>query len=162
VAELRAYCWIPYDETNFILTADALSNPTLINSIRLVSSPEVKVGIKINTLFSTGPEVNCYWKMQLSKSLHVKAVLLIGDFVTKTNTQDWKLTVGDNADPLLNKTILSSSLWATEVKVGAWGQFVAIIRITKTGPLNLGYVAVFASPYDCSLSSTYSVTSLPA
>ena len=59
------------------------------------------------------------------------------------------MTVGDNVDPLLNPTILSSSTWATEVKVDTWGQFVAIIRTTGAKPLVLGYVAVFASLYDC-------------
>ena len=59
------------------------------------------------------------------------------------------MTVGDNVDPLLNPTILSSSTWATEVKVDTWGQFVAIIRTTGAKPLVLRYVAVFASLYDC-------------
>ena len=81
--------------------------------------------------------------------MHVKAVLLIGDYVDKTNTQDWMLTVGDNVDPHLNPMILSSMTWATEVKVDAWGQFVAIIRTTGAKPLVLGYVGVFASLYDC-------------
>lgn len=59
------------------------------------------------------------------------------------------MTVGENSDPLSNPIIFSSSKWATEVKVGAWGQFVAIIRTTGTGPLRLGYVGVFAAYYDC-------------
>ena len=44
--------------------------------------------------------------------MHVKAVLIIGDYVTKTNTQDWVLTVGHNSNPLLNPKIFDSSAWA--------------------------------------------------
>jgi endonuclease/exonuclease/phosphatase family metal-dependent hydrolase len=59
--------------------------------------------------------------MNLGSSMHVKVVLIIGDFNTKANTQDWKLTVGDDPNPLLNPQIFplsgTSSLWATEVKV---------------------------------------------
>jgi hypothetical protein len=44
-----------------------------------VSSSTVNIGLIANTLFSTGPAVNCYWKMDLGKSMHVKAVLVIGD-----------------------------------------------------------------------------------
>ena len=51
--------------------------------------------------------------------MHVKVVVIIGDWLTKTNTQNWLLTVGDNPDPLLNPIILSSSIWATEIKVDA-------------------------------------------
>ena len=53
--------------------------------------------------------------------MHVKVVVIMGDWLTKTNTQDWELRVGDSPDPLLNPIILSSSLWATEIKVDAWG-----------------------------------------
>ena len=53
--------------------------------------------------------------------MHVKAVIILGDYGTKANTQDWILTVGDISDPMQNPTIFSSSVWATEVKVGAWG-----------------------------------------
>ena len=59
------------------------------------------------------------------------------------------MTVGDNVDPNLNPIIPSSSSWAKEVKVDAWGKFVAIIRKTATYPFVLGYVGVFASLYDC-------------
>jgi hypothetical protein len=81
--------------------------------------------------------------------MHVKVVVIIGDWLAKINTSDWVLKVGDNPNPLMNPTILSSSLWATEIKVDAWGRFVSIIRRTDTNPLNLGYVGVFATPYDC-------------
>ena len=77
--------------------------------------------------------------------MHVKAVLLIGDYGDPANTSDWILTVGDNVDPNLNPIIPSSSSWAKEVKVDAWGKFVAIIRKTATYPFVLGYVGVFAS-----------------
>ena len=60
----------------------------------------------------------------------VVSVLLIGDVNDKANTADWKLTLGDNSDPNSNAQILSSSVWAREIKIDAWGQFVAIIRST--------------------------------
>jgi hypothetical protein len=57
--------------------------------------------------------------------MHVKIVLIIGDYKNKANTRDWILTVGDNPDPLLNPQVYpisgTSTLWATEVKVGLWG-----------------------------------------
>ena len=57
--------------------------------------------------------------------MHVKVVLIIGDYETQANTQDWKLTVGNNPDPLLNPQVFplsgTSLTWATEVKVDAWG-----------------------------------------
>ena len=68
--------------------------------------------------------------MNLGRSLHVKSVLLIGDVNNKANTADWKLTLGDDPDPNSNAEILSSSVWAREIKIDAWGQFVAIIRST--------------------------------
>jgi hypothetical protein len=73
-------------------------------------------------MFSTGPATNCFWMMNLGLPMHVKVVLLIGDNLTKANTQDWKLTVGNNSDPLMNSQVFpstgTSSLWAIEVKVG--------------------------------------------
>jgi hypothetical protein len=49
--------------------------------------------------------------MDLGSSKHVKAVLIIGDVLDAltsiTTLGDWKLTVGDNADPLLNPTFFS-------------------------------------------------------
>ena len=77
--------------------------------------------------------------------MHVKAVLLIGDYANKENTMDWVLNVGDGENPLNNREILSSSVWAKEVKVDAWGRFVGISRITGDFPLVLGYVGVFAT-----------------
>ena len=63
--------------------------------------------------------------MDLGSSKHVKVVLIIGDYVTQANTQDWKLTVGNNPDPLLNPQIFplsgTSSTWAREVTVNALG-----------------------------------------
>jgi hypothetical protein len=40
--------------------------------------------------------------MNLGSSMHVKVELIIGDYKNKVNTQDWKLTVGNNPNPLLN------------------------------------------------------------
>jgi hypothetical protein len=46
--------------------------------------------------------------------MHVKAVLVIGDWDTfGTTCKDWILTVGDNYNPLLNPTIFSSSEYTT-------------------------------------------------
>jgi hypothetical protein len=81
--------------------------------------------------------------------MHVKAVLLIGDYANKENTMDWELNVGDDENPLNNRLIFSSSLWAKEFKVDAWGRFVGISRISGDFPLVLGYVGVFADIYDC-------------
>jgi hypothetical protein len=64
-----------------------------------------------NTLFETGPAMNCFWKMDLRSSKHVKAVLIIGDvldaYTSNTTLRDWKLTVGDNSDPLRNPTFFT-------------------------------------------------------
>ena len=98
--------------------------------------------------------------MNLGQSLHVKAVLLIGDVNNKANTADWKVTVGDNPDQNLNALKFSSSVWAREIKIDAWGQFVAIIRSTAY-IMKLAYVGVFATPYNCSLTNTVTVASLP-
>ena len=62
--EIWAYTWAPFDETNSVLSAD-MPNLTLTNSVHLVSSPVINVGLSANTLFITGPAVNCYWKMDL-------------------------------------------------------------------------------------------------
>jgi hypothetical protein len=111
VREIWAYSWEPFDENSSILSGDVMLNPTLSNSVHLVSSPIKNVGIKANTLFETGPAMNCFWKMDLGSSKHVKAVLIIGDVLDAltsiTTLGDWKLTVGDNADPLLNPTFFS-------------------------------------------------------
>ena len=59
------------------------------------------------------------------------------------------MTVGDNPDPLLNPTVYTSSTtWAREIKVGAWGTYVGIVRTTNNN-LSLTYVAVFATEADC-------------
>jgi hypothetical protein len=55
-----------------------MPNGTLKNSVYLLSSPINNKGLFADTVFSTGPAVNCYWMMQLSKSMHVKAVLVFG------------------------------------------------------------------------------------
>jgi hypothetical protein len=64
-----------------------------------------------NTLFVTGPAMNCFWKMDLRSSKHVKAVLIIGDVLdaetSETTLGNWKLTVGDNSDPLQNLTFFT-------------------------------------------------------
>jgi hypothetical protein len=82
-------------------------------------------GIRTDDLFWTGPAMNCWWMMNLGSSMHVKVVLIIGDYVNKVNTQDWKLTVGNDLNPLLNPQVFpvsgTSSLWATEIKVCTWG-----------------------------------------
>ena len=77
--EIWAYSWVPFDETNSILSADVMPNGTLNNSVHLVSSPLADRGFMENTLFSTGPAVNCFWKMDLGSSMHVKSVLIVGD-----------------------------------------------------------------------------------
>ena len=82
-----------------------MPNVSLVNSVHINEALPTSVtvgGIKTDTLFSTGPATNCFWMMDLGSSKHVKVVLIIGDYVTKANTQDWKLTVGNNPDPLLN------------------------------------------------------------
>jgi hypothetical protein len=86
-----------------------MPNGSLINSVHieenLPTGPDHLTsvgGIKTDDFFSTAPAVNCWWMMNLRSSMHVKVVLIIGDYSTKANTQDWKLTVGDNPNPLLN------------------------------------------------------------
>ena len=61
IIEIWAYNWVPFDETNSLLSSDVLPNATLVYSVHLVSS--TPNGITANTLFSTGPGVNCYWMM---------------------------------------------------------------------------------------------------
>ena len=159
--EIWAFAWVPFDETNTTLKADQMPNTSLANAVHLMSSPESNIGITSNSLFTTGPAVNSYWMMQLSATMHVKSVLVIGDWNTLgTTLKDWKVTVGDNPDPLLNPEILTSSSGGREVNVNAWGMYVAIIRTTDTTTLVLGYVGVFATAYDCSLTNTVTVPSL--
>ena len=43
----------------------------------------------------------------------------------------------------------------------AWGQHVAIIKTTETAALKLGFVGVFATQFDCNLTNTVTVASLP-
>ena len=164
---MRAYSWFPFDEntSGVILTSDVMPNTSLINSVHVNIVGTITNtfgGIKDDSLFSTGPAVNCFWMMNLGSSMHVKAVLLMGDYNNKANTANWSLTVGDNSNPILNAVIISSSVWARDIKVGAWGQFVAIIRSTATSFLRLAYVGVFATAYDCNLTNTFTVASLPA
>ena len=72
-----------------------MPNLTLNNSVHLVSSTTgPNIGLMANTLFSTGPAVNCFWKMDLGFSMHVKAVLVVGDVADIY--ANWKLTIGDN------------------------------------------------------------------
>jgi hypothetical protein len=123
---------VPFDETNSTLSANVMPNSSLINSMR-INEPQPTGGcentgvggIKDDDLFSTGSAVNCWWMMNLGSSMHVKVVLIIGDYLTKANTQDWILTVGYNPNPLLNPQVFpssgTSSIWAIEVKVDAWG-----------------------------------------
>lgn len=101
--------------------------------------------------------------MQLGAKMHVKSVLVIGDWKTSNDTlKNWQVTVGDNPDPVSNQIILdTNSSGGMEVHVNAWGIYVAIIRTTDTGTLVIGYVGVFASEYDCSLTNTVTVASLP-
>ena len=47
------------------------------------------------------------------------------------------------------------------MKVDAWGQHVAIIKTTATAALKLGFVGVFATPFDCNLNNIVTVASLP-
>ena len=61
IAELRAYSWVPFDELTSTLSADVMPNASLVNSVHI--SLPAPGGISLNTLFSTGPAVNCYWKM---------------------------------------------------------------------------------------------------
>ena len=49
-----------------------------------------------------------------------------------------------------------------EFIVDAWGQYVAIIKTEATTALKLGYVGVFAADYDCNLTNTVTIPSLPA
>ena len=87
-----------------------MPNLTLSKSVNLLSSPIVNEGIKMNTLFSTGPATNCYWSMDLGSSMHVKAVIIIGDWDTAATTLiNWVLTVGDVPNPVSNKSFLPVS-----------------------------------------------------
>ena len=88
IAELRAYSWVPFDELNSSLSADVMPNASLYNSVHItVPLPTASLGgLSTDTLFSTGPAVNCFWKMQLGESMHVKAVLIIGNYATQANT----------------------------------------------------------------------------
>ena len=103
--------------------------------------------------------------MDLGSITHVKAVLIVGNYNNKAQTYDWILKVGNYLDPISNTQIyplLGTSVeWAKEVKVDAWGQKVAIIRTTNSDFLSLGYVAVFATSFDCSIINTFTVASLP-
>jgi hypothetical protein len=49
--------------------------------------------------------------MDLRSSKHVKAVLIIGDVLdadtSETTLGNWKLTVGNNSDPLQNLTFFT-------------------------------------------------------
>ena len=47
------------------------------------------------------------------------------------------------------------------MKVDAWGQHIAIIKTTATAALKLGFVGVFATPFDCNLTNIVTVASLP-
>ena len=163
IREIWAFVWHTLKEPDFILSSNVMPNLTLANSLVLLSSPVNGEGITINNLFITGPAINCYWLMNLKQNMHVKALLAIGDFQTETTTRlnDWKVTVGNNQDPLENQTILSSTSGGREVKINAWGQWVAIIRTTDTDFLELGFVAVFAKPFDCNLVNTFTVDGLP-
>ena len=101
-----------------------------------------------NTLFQTGPAVNCFWKMDLGSSMHIKAVLVIGQ-VSDTSAgsstlANWVLTIGNNSDPILNPTFMSATTkWNMSIDVNAWGQNVSIHRTDGNAPLILGYVVVF-------------------
>jgi hypothetical protein len=86
IREIWAFAWVPFDETNSFLSSDVVPNLTLNNSVHILSNPTEGFGLKSNTLFSTGPAVNCFWKMDLKTSLHVKAVLVIGDWETCATT----------------------------------------------------------------------------
>ena len=58
-AELRAYPWIPFDETNSVITSDVMPNASLANSVHFASDPNT--GLEFNSYFSTGPAPNCFW-----------------------------------------------------------------------------------------------------
>jgi hypothetical protein len=45
-----------------------------------LSSPINGEGINKNSLFTTGPAINCYWMMKLKEKMHVKSLLVIGKF----------------------------------------------------------------------------------
>jgi hypothetical protein len=49
-----------------------------------------------------------------------------------------------------------------EFLINAWGKYVAIVKTSATLALKLGYVGVFATDYDCNLTNTVTVSSLPA
>ncbi len=55
--------------------------------------------------------MNCFWKMDLLSSKHVKSVLIIGDVLNESTNEttlgDWKLTVGDDSDPFFNTTFIN-------------------------------------------------------
>ena len=64
-AELRAYSWVPFDELNSALSADVMPNATLYNSVHITEPFPTSFlgGLATDTLFSTGPAINCFWKM---------------------------------------------------------------------------------------------------
>ena len=102
VREIWAFVWHTLKEPDFILSSDVMPNLTLANSLFILSSPVNGEGMRIDNLFITGPAINCYWLMNLKKNMHVKALLVIGDFPNGGNSRlsDWKVTVGNNPYPL--------------------------------------------------------------
>ena len=65
--------------------------------------------------------------------MHVKAVLVVGDVLdthaSLSTLANWKLTVGDNSNPVLNPIFKSATTkWNMSIDVNAWGQNVAIYR----------------------------------
>jgi hypothetical protein len=66
-AEIRAYTWVPFNELIDTLSANIMQNSSLINSVHINEPvPTCTVGgIGTDTLFSTGPAVNCWWMMNL-------------------------------------------------------------------------------------------------
>ena len=89
--------------------------------------------------------------------MHIKAVVVIGDYETQANTINWYITVGTNDDPFTNTkfpptvSVTPNTLnkWAKEVKIGAWGDTVSIVTASGTTKLVLGFAGIFASLFAC-------------
>jgi hypothetical protein len=80
IREIWAFAWYTLKEPDFILISDVDTNTTKGNSLVLLSSPINGEGINKNSLFTTGPAINCYWMMKLKEKMHVKSLLVIGKF----------------------------------------------------------------------------------
>ena len=63
-----------------------MPNATLINSIQINTvdtDPSATSGaMATDDKFTTGAASNCFWMMELSATMHVKVVTMLGDYAT--------------------------------------------------------------------------------